>query len=38
MARENDDKQMENKPPGEEVDTITRLVVRVQCNFCGVQK
>lgn len=38
MTRENDDKQKEDKPPGEEVDTITRLVVRMQCNFCGVQK
>jgi len=38
MARENDDKQKEDKPPSEEVDTITRLVVRMQCSFCGVQK
>jgi ribosomal protein L44E len=38
MARENDDKQKEAKPPGEETDTITRLVVRMQCNFCGVEK
>lgn len=38
MARENDDKQKEDKPPGEEIDTITRLVVRMQCNFCGVEK
>jgi hypothetical protein len=38
MARENDDKQKEDKPPGEEIDTVTRLVVRMQCNFCGVEK
>jgi hypothetical protein len=29
MTRENDDKQTEDKPPGEEIDTITRLVVRM---------
>jgi hypothetical protein len=38
MARENDDKQKEDKPSGEEIETVTRLVVRLQCNFCGVEK
>jgi len=38
MARENDDKQKEDKPSGEEIDTVTRLVVRLQFSFCGVEK
>jgi hypothetical protein len=38
MASENDDKQREDQAPGEEIDTTTLLMVRMQCNFCCVEK